>query len=233
MKKLILCLLTWISAALSACDDGRIYSERDPGTASGVTAVMRGEISGCAGYSSQPGYSVALAAFGDDDFALVSKPVGDGSVEVTLSGIPAEARTVEVCLISRLRERIHTFASADVDGKEGAMTVLEAGRLDVGMYGVVAGHIFTARCAQCHGATGHSAADLDLTPEMAYASLVGVPSTVEEDAVRVTPGRADASTLWRAVATSESESWAFNHAVLLDDRDKDLIRDWINSGAEK
>lgn len=231
MKKYVLAFL--VAAVLASCDDGRIYDEEAPSASTGRSVTMKATIDGSADYADLSGYSVALAAFGDDDYALVSKPVGDGEMEVTLSGLPSAARTVEVCLISRLRERLYTFASVDMDEVAAADMSFDAGSIDVGMYATVASGIFAARCAQCHGATGHSAAGLDLVSDSSWGSLVGVPSVVVDGASRVVPSDAGASTLWQAVATEVSSGWAFNHAALLTDRDKDFIKDWINSGAER
>lgn len=223
------------SSLLGACDDGRIYDESVPEPiGQGKTVVMKGMISGSDDYYYDSGYSVALAAFGDeDDYALVSRNLSDGDGEVLLGNVPVETSTVEVCLINRLRERVFTYASADINGLEERGMVFEAGTLDVGRFSTVSGHIFSTSCAQCHGATGKAAAGLNLMPENAYEALVDVPSTVIDGECRVKPGNASASTLWQTVATGISTSWAFNHAVILEEKDKSFIRSWIDSGAEK
>ncbi|MDE7108999.1 MAG: hypothetical protein K2O49_03385, partial [Muribaculaceae bacterium] len=93
--------------------------------------------------------------------------------------------------------------------------------------------VFATTCSQCHGATGHAAAGLDLLPEQAYAMLVGVSSTVIPDEMRVAPGDASASTLWQALATDISDAWAFSHSNLLTFEKTGFIESWINKGAEK
>jgi hypothetical protein len=62
---------------------------------------------------------------------------------------------------------------------------------------IFAGHT----CAQvlCHGAAPGSGS-LDLRPENAYRSLVGVPSTFDAARTRVLPGAPDASLLWQKLA---------------------------------
>lgn len=51
----------------------------------------------------------------------------------------------------------------------------------------------------CHGGA-FGQAGLSLSPELAYASLVGVPSTIDPARVRVVPGDPASSLLWQKVA---------------------------------
>lgn len=225
-----------LAAALSlfgACDDGRIYDEGGSSVAQGgMTVTLEGEISGCGDYEDDSKYSVVLAAFkADDPFAVVSKPVSDGSGQVTLSNITGDVASVELCVINRLRERIFTFVSKDVDASGETDIILDAGSVNVGKFAAITEGIFTPSCSRCHGAGSHAAAGLDLMPSEAYGMLVNVPSTVVEGEMRVLPGNASASTLWQAVATGASADWAFNHANLLTVDKNEFIENWINSGA--
>lgn len=232
MRSVSLVLL--LAAAAASCDDGRIYDEGASSVGSeGLTVSMRGVVSGCADYDLLPQYSVALAAFRDgDDFAVSSKPVGDGNGDVVLSNIPLDVSTVEVCLIDRLRKRVATFASADASAASANTLVFDIGELDVAMFPAIQREVFSSTCTQCHGATGHAAASLDLRPEASYDDLVNAPSSVLPGMTRVVPGDADASVLWQTVATDLSASWAFNHANLLTDDKKEFIKNWINSATK-
>lgn len=223
-----------MAVALLSCDDGRIYDEGGSSVDSeGLTVSMRGVVSGCSDYECLPQYSVALAAFRDgDDFAVSSKPVGDGADDVMLSNIPLDVNTVEVCLIDRLRKRVMTFATADASDATANTLVFNIGELDVAMYPAIQREVFSSSCTQCHGATGHAAALLDLRPEASYDALINASSSVVAGETRVVPGDAGASVLWQAVATDVSASWAFNHANLLTDSKKDFIKNWINNGAK-
>lgn len=89
--------------------------------------------------------------------------------------------------------------------------------------------IFGKSCVQCHGATGNAAAGLDLRTEEAYRMLVGTASSVEDGVLRVNPGDAASSTLWRVVATDVSESWKFDHSNLLTYDQVGFIENWINN----
>jgi len=227
-------LMAIMALAAVACDDGRIYDEGGMAVGSdGLMVSMRGVVSGCGDYDALPQYSVVLAAFRDgDDFAVSSKPVGDGTDDVSLSNIPCDVNTVEVCLIDRLRKRVMTFASVNAADASANTLVFNVGELDVAMYPAIQKEIFSKSCTQCHGATGHSAASLDLLPDCSFGMLVNMPSSVVEGAARVVPGNAGVSVLWQAVASDASVSWTFNHTNLLTDEKKDFIKNWINNGAK-
>lgn len=231
MGKTVLLLLA--AAMLGACDEGRIYADGSfSDSREGVEVTLAADMEGCADYGSDGRYSVVMAAFAEGDrFALVSKPLRDGADTVTLSGLPENAATVEVCLISRLRERVFTFASKDVTARDAVGIVFEPGHIDAGRFHTLESMVFATTCAQCHGATGTSAAALDLTEGHSYSMLVDVESGVVPGKLRVAPGDAAASTLWEAVATDASSDWRFNHANLLVAKDIDFIENWINSGA--
>lgn len=214
----------------AACDDGKIYDEiSGPDSGSGITVVMKGAVTGCSDYADNTKYSPVLAAFtADNDFAVVSKPIADGDADVTISNVPSDAATIEVCLINRLRERIFTYSKIDVTDP-GADIIFDAGSVDVSRFASVEQGIFAKTCTQCHGATGHAAASLNLMPGNAAKMLLGVPSTVVDGEVRVVPGNASASLLWETVATQVSVDWAFNHSNLLTEKESGFIEDWINS----
>jgi hypothetical protein len=214
------------------CDDGPIRDDGGSlGPASGTTVNLTCTIEGCGEYAADNRYSVAIAAFREgDNFAVVSKPLSEGENVISLANIPADAAMAEVCIINRLRERVFTFASLPLNGEE--VVDFDPGTLSTGMFRAIDSKIFATSCTQCHGATGHSAAGLNLTSAEAYGMLVGVPSTVIEGEERVKPGDASASTLWQAVATDISDGWAFAHRNLLTDTHIDFIEHWINSGAQ-
>ncbi|MDE6772102.1 MAG: hypothetical protein K2J49_05825 [Muribaculaceae bacterium] len=226
--------MTAMALVMTACDDGRIYDGTvvSP-TDDGLTVAMIGELSGCPEYESQASYSVALAAFRDgDEYAVSSKSLGDGSQEVLLSNIPADIDRVEVCLIDRLRKRVATFATQDVQNPGPGVVEFNVGQLDVAMFPAIQREVFSSTCTQCHGATGYAAAGLDLTSGKSFGMLVGIESTVVDGEKRVVAGDAGASVLWQAVATDMSASWAFNHANLLTATKSEFIKNWINNGAK-
>ena len=179
-----------LASILGSCDEGKIYpSETDSGN-EGFSVVMTGNVVGSSDYGS--GYSLALAVFEEgSDFAEISKRVDgeeENSKDVELSNVNIKEGTAELCVINSLRKRVITFASLPVSGvKSGETITFNVGDVDVSQYGTIADRIFATTCIQCHGATGHSAAGLDLNREQAYAMLVDVASVVEPGKMRVAP----------------------------------------------
>lgn len=226
-KKILLLLLPFL---LSGCDDGRIYpTDIDLSGDSGITVVMTGEISGSSD-SYESGYSLVLAAFNEsDDYAIVSKTVHDGSDSVELSNVSPKASTIELCLINSLRKRILTLSTVSVSASAGDRISFDVGKVDASHFSIMNNTIFGKSCVQCHGATGNAAAGLDLRTEEAYRMLVGTASSLEDGVLRVNPGDAASSTLWRVVATDVSESWKFDHSNLLTYDQVGFIENWINN----
>lgn len=218
---------------LTACDEGKIYPEDVVAGYDGLSITVKGDFRGCSGYDGS-GYSVVVAAFKDgDNYAIVSKPVADGSDDLVLKNVDPSVKTIEVCVINRLRERVISFVSQDVNVEDGTSDIIfNAGEVDVEPFNAINHNIFATSCVQCHGATGISAASLNLTMEEAYRNLVDVPSSVIAGEMRVAPGDATASTLWQVLATDISEAWAFDHSNLLTPERSGFVEYWINSGAD-
>ena len=220
-------------ALLSACDDGKIYPDDVVIADSGLSITVKGDITGCGAYSGSD-FSIVVAAFKDgDNYATVSKPLTDGSDDILLKNVDTSVSTVEICIITRLRERVLSLASADVNvGVGDTDFTFNVGELDVAPFNAINHNIFATSCVQCHGATGVSAASLTLTADEAYRNLVDVASQVVPGEMRVLPGDASASTLWQALATDMSEDWKFDHSNLLTPERSDFVKFWINSGAD-
>ncbi len=218
--------------ALAACDDGKIYPDDVVVSGDGLSVTVKGEFTGCDQYNSSS-YSIVVAAFKeDDDYAVVSKPLSNGSDDIELKNVDANVNTVEICVITRLRERVLTLASMEIDATSGNTDfVFNAGEVNVAPFNAINHNIFATTCVQCHGATGTSAASLNLLEAEAYQNLVNVPSTVIEGELRVNPRNAEASTLWQVLATDISEAWRFDHSNLLTPERSGFVEYWINNGA--
>ena len=224
----------WLLAtmALTACDDGKIYPDNSTIESTGFTLTLKGELTGCSQYDGT-NFTVALAAFEEDnDFAVVSKNLFDGTDDVTVTNVDRKVSTVEICVINKLRKRVFTLASETVDGSAANDVIFNVGEVNVSMFKAISSDIFAKTCLQCHGGTGTAAAGLDLSPEKAYADLVNVPSKVVEGEMIVAPGDASASTLWQIVATDISDTWSFDHSNLLTTDRSSFIETWINNGAD-
>lgn len=233
-----LCLLV----SLNACDDGRLYEEEIPISTEGRTVNLKARLTGIKTWP-QSSFYVAIAGFNNEsDYALISKTVPAPSVEggevtITLSGIKEEVTSVELCVISRLRQRVlsyYTVSAAELTS--GNEINVDAGTLNVGMFPTIQERVFNTTCVNCHGAATSAAAGLYLTEGRSHAAMVGVPSKKIEGMNIVEPGKASESALYQAIATDISieKSWRYNHtAEVVNDDMLALIRTWINQGAEE
>lgn len=229
ISRLYICVALAAAAAFCSCDDGKIYPKNeDLSGDNGFTVLMKGNISGALA-SYEPGLTLVLAAFNEgNEYAVSTKNVGNGSDDVALTNVSTSVKTVELCLINSLRKRIFTLVSEDVSATSGESVSFEIGDVDASTFSVMQTAVFNKTCSQCHGATGHAAASLSLLPGEAFGNLVGVPSQVVAGELRVSPGNANASTLWQALATDDSEKWSFDHSNLLDEEKSSFIGSWIN-----
>ena len=220
---------------LSSCDEGRIYNTDTVQTESGGMARFSGEVTGTATWSG--GYTLALAGFEDgNDYALISKnidtSVADGKCDITLSGIPGEVTTVELCALDRLRRRVATFIAADYSPQTGTIQISADG-IDMSMAAAIQTEIFNTTCIQCHGGTGHAAAGLDLIAGNSFVNLISVPSRKIPGMDRVSPGKSDESELFLILDSDVSTDWNYDHSVEVVRQEKlDLIRNWIDNGAK-
>ena len=243
MKKYFYILISaCLFLSLSACDDGRLYEEEIPMSTEGRTVNLKARLTGIKTWP-QSSFYVAIAGFNNEsDYALISKTVPAPSVEggevtITLSGIKEEVTSVELCVISRLRQRVlsyYTISSAEL--ATGNEINVDAGTLNVGMFPTIQERVFNTTCVNCHGAATSAAAGLYLTEGRSHAAMVGVPSKKIEGLNIVEPGKANESVLYQALATDISieKSWRYNHtAEVVNDDMLALIRTWINQGAEE
>lgn len=243
MKKYFYILISaCLFLSLSACDDGRLYEEEIPISTEGRTVNLKARLTGIKTWP-QSSFYVAIAGFNNEsDYALISKTVPAPSVEggevtITLSGIKEEVTSVELCVISRLRQRVlsyYTISSAEL--ATGNEINVDAGTLNVGMFPTIQERVFNTTCVNCHGAATSAAAGLYLTEGRSHAAMVGVPSKKIEGLNIVEPSKANESVLYQALATDISieKSWRYNHtAEVVNDDMLALIRTWINQGAEE
>lgn len=237
ISNIIMCAV--VGAIGGGCDEGRLYNSPLSG-ASTATVELKvcADVLDAATWPSY--YTVSIAAYANEsDYALVSKSIGSrsaesGLYEMTLSNVPAEATTVEIGVVDRLRRRITTFRSFDiVPGESCEFTPSEA--IDANMYGVVQNNIFNTTCANCHGGSSFSAAGLNLTALHSHVQLVGQPSVVMNDgSLRVKEGSRASSVLYNILAGELSASWNYDHSVEIVDNDVlELIGQWIDNGAQE
>ncbi len=100
------------------------------------------------------------------------------------------------------------------------------------MAGAIQKDIFNTTCVQCHGGNNFAAAGLNLTEGHSWDNMIGVLSTKDSDRYRVKPGDSSNSILYMILSGDYSANWHYDHSVEVVKQEKlDLIRDWIDNGA--
>lgn len=222
---------------LTGCDDGRIYPEKTTVTErDGRVTKITGTISGQSTWTD--GYEVVLAAFNDgSNYALTAKNIpADNHVSMTMNAIPHEAKTVELCVINRLRQRVATIKKVEINSADDVRDtiIINAGTVDTGMLTVIQDNVLTPRCATCHGGSSTAAAGIHLTTGNTYGAIVGKPSHRVKEKNIVEPGMSTESVLYMMLNTTLSSSWGYDHSNAdLSDEWKKIITKWIDNGAEK
>ena len=227
MKKILIIGLL----ALSACDDGDVMETINV-ESSGRTVKIAATVSGIENWPS--GYNVVVAGFGDSKYADISKNIFSTTADtLVLNGIGSNVKTVEICVTNRLRERIATFYESDISNNNDTEILLDAGAVQADMFSGIQKTLFNPTCAACHGGGKSAAAGLYLTEGKSYDALVNVASSKATDgSVRVVPGDAANSFLYKVV-TGTDGVLSFDHSnMILDYKNLQLIEDWINKGIE-
>ena len=227
-----LCLL------IVSCDDGHVDDPAYDLRKDGFNVQITGTFDGLDSW--QDGYSVVAAAFdGESEYSLIQKTLPSSAEEasVKLSGIPAEAHTVEIAVVNTLRKRIATLRSYALSDYDESDTIrIAAGALDVSMFSAISQCVLDgswANCSMCHQGAS-AAARLDLSAGKAYASLVNVPAEKNAEMMRVLPYDASKSFFYKVIAEGD-ENVGYSHTGLFsEDRYRvwlDVIRLWIEGGA--
>ena len=240
MRKPISILLFALAALLASCDDGRV-EENIVTTVEGRTVKMTGNISGIDKWAD--GYTVALAGFKDDDvYAVVLRNLSQnetGTYDVVLPGITDQVSSVELCILNRLHQRVATIRELTDAALLRRDTIpFNVGDVDAGMFNLIQMQLFSPTCANCHGASSHAAAGLNLTEGKSYASLTDHPSVKMEGKNIVEPGSPENSVLYVALTTDVSiaDGWRINHRDQVGNNDSNIlqvIEDWIKNGAKE
>lgn len=234
-------LFASIVTAFTACDDGYVNETVAKKASTGYNVKVIGTFNGVDTWAGK--YSVALACFDEGNDYSVSQKVIPASVEggqdtIVLENVPSTVKTIELAVVNSLRKRIATVYSYTIpEGQSARDTImLEPGSVDLSMFAALNDGLFqntTVNCAQCHSSS-HAAANLDMTSENAYNSLVGVTAHKNELFQRVKPGSSDDSYLYK-VLTDNAEEVHYSHAALMADHQTMLsvLKAWIDGGAKK
>ncbi len=222
---------------MGACDDGCIPEVDVIPQTGGYVAKLTGNLTGIKRWSNP--YTVVLAGFSDDsDYATVLKnlPTNDGNISVTLANIPTDTQRVELCVTNALRKHIITLASITIGEASGDTIRLDVGQLDASQFATIQQHVFSTTCANCHGSSTFAAAGLHLTEGKSYNNLINSKSSKETGLMRIKPGDAENSVLFRALTTdiSSDGKWRYDHtSEVVNENILTLIANWINAGASE
>ncbi|MCM1028250.1 MAG: hypothetical protein NC342_05100 [Pseudoflavonifractor sp.] len=236
---IIFCVVA--STLLSSCDDGRIYPPENDIRQEGHTIEIKCRLDGVKDWNATRDYFLSAAAFADDGsgYALVSLNIAGGNNDaLVLTGVPAEASTVKICILDRLRKEVVSLASMEIAGAPSVADTLrlDAGALDVSPLAALQDAVFTPTCSACHGGGAQAAASLSLlTANDTHKNTIGIPAhrATEQAPFRVMPGEADSSLLYLALTTDISSSWAYDHSVeLVNPSLRDILRLWITTSDE-
>lgn len=237
-------LYIFIGAApllFSGCDEGNITDEIFVNDSESYVVKFTADVSGIERWPD--GYDIALAAFdGESDYSIIQKQLTadeDGKAALVLSGIPTTARSIELCVTNKLRQRILTFESTPVAAGEmptsDTIFITLPHPIDVGMFAAIQHYIFDGtayNCSLCHSAE-NGRAGLDLSAGNSHSNLVGVASTRVEGGTRVVAGEAALSVLHSALAPDNPAGLRYDHSGLLASTLRRLIDDWIDAGAKE
>lgn len=224
-------------STFTSCDDGMVH-EHYNNTIDGRVVRAVGNISGKETWAD--GYSLAIAGFTDNsEYAVIMKkivePTSDGPIDVTLAGIPDSVSSIELCAVNSLRIRVATFATLSTDDIKTSLDTIPfaVGSQDVSMLNAIQDNLFSTTCANCHGSSNSAAAGLFLTKGKSYENLVNIQSKKNPELLRVKPGDTENSMLSQALFSNISRDWHYDHSheVLENNKMKNVLNDWINSGA--
>lgn len=237
MKKISL-LIALISILFAACDDGDITTSDVVYTQTGRTLNLSVDILGVNSNNWPDGCNVVVAGFSDSEYADISKNIlSNGNIDVQLTGIGTSVKKIEICVINRLRKRIATFYEYDCSDTTENQIDINAGAINVSSrYSAVQSAVFNQKCITCHGKSTFASAGLYLTDSLSYNALVNKYSTKDTTALLVLPNNADLSFLLKVVNGNADSLLRHPHKGIIPDYENwrlNLIKDWINFGAEE
>lgn len=239
MKKITI-LSIIILSVLSACDDGSVIDKTYIDVEDTYSVVVKGKLTGMGTWAS--GYNVVLGGFNEEsDYSLIQKSItlNNDEIDITLTGIPKTAKTIEIAAVTPLRIKIASLYSYDIPEGQRTDDVMniDLGTLDASMFTAIQRNVFentSMNCYRCHrSATG--AGKLSLADGTSYASLVNVPANHDAGRMRVVPGDAANSLLYEAMTNNILSS--MDHTGFFTDKANirllNMLKAWIDGGAQQ
>jgi hypothetical protein len=228
----------WVSLFLggmiglfTSCDSGDIYPSDRTATNDNIAVSGTFVLSGVEKIPS--GYQLIFGAFDANSkspivWTNVVEPKEDEPVNVSLSSVPPEATIVKLALFTMGRKAIYDFYTYDISAatenidlpSEKVSLLLKYGKIQ---------EIFEGNCTACHG-TDRGGAGLFLGEGVSYRYLVNHPAT-NSTKLRVEPYSISNSFLMD-VLTNEQVTLNQPHSSILYQDDINLLKAWIETGAE-
>lgn len=179
------------------------------------------------------GQQMRIGVFDDDNSrqAIESVPVNQPENEkttVSVSSVPEGQYRLQLYLIENSVYKVIVADLGEVSLTEN--TSIEPSPLTLLTYSRVQRQVFN-NCQLCHGgSSGELAANLNLTENNSYGSLVGVTAVKNPSMTRVLVGSANYSYLVKVLM----KEVGFDHPASssASASDLQLITDWINEGAK-
>ncbi|GHV11304.1 hypothetical protein FACS1894162_6620 [Bacteroidia bacterium] len=215
----------------TACDSGDIYPTDRTEKGDHIAVEISFLLSDRAKIPS--GYQLIFGAFEENNssplvWTSVMEAADNEPVKVTLSSVPKEAKTVKLSLFTVGRKAIYDFYTYDIST---ALNDMEIPVKDVSLqlkYNKIQ-EIFGKNCTACHG-TEKGGAGLLLGEGVSYDYLVNQQAKNSEKA-RVQPYNVQNSFLMD-VLTNEEVKLSQPHSTILYSDDLNLLKAWIEAGAE-
>ncbi len=231
--------LTILSAILLfSCDDGSIEDKMYTDNTAGYSVEITGEFSGQDTWDGTS-YNIVVAGFDDEsEYSVIQKTIPEnteeeGSTTVTLANVNTSARTIEIAAVTSLRTRIATFYSYTIPtGQHVDEPIrIDVGKLDVSMFQAINKSVFNGsslNCARCHS-SNRAAGGLDLSSANCLSNLINTPSQHDPSQIRVFPGNAEESFLYKVI--TDGGGLSYTHPALFTEESRaplvKLIKTWI------
>lgn len=234
-----------VSCMLASCDSGDILDKEVTVRESGKIVKLTATINGISDWGGK--YNVAVAAFsGDNQYALSQRAIPENTAEgttvsIVMNNLSTEVNTVELTLTNKLRQRILTLASMNIDDfkADGDTIRMDLGTIRIDEMGCIQRGIFDVACIQCHGANGRSAGNLNLTEGNASACLVDVDAQSSVAGLgykRIVAGNPSESLLYQILNPGGEDILHYNHTEVLSSQFKNnleeiksLLYEWIDT----
>lgn len=237
-------ILTGLAAlALASCDDGHVDDPVYVDTTKTYSVVVSGTFHGKDQWQGTD-YTLCLAGFNDEsEYSVIQKDFNtkaDTQEEETvrMTRISTSCTSIQIAVVNVLRQHQATIYKYEIEsGQDPDDTIrIDLGNIDVSPFGAVNSAVFQGlSCSKCHQGS-EPTAGLSLTTDEAYKNLVGVESSKSAGSIRVVPGDAESSFLYKVIKEGDANVHYSHLGFFVEDANAtlpDLIKMWIDEGAKQ